>query len=175
MKLIEVSPRGIHAVFETLRSVLHSGKIAPRVQYMIEVMFAIRKDQFKVWNISHVMIDSSHYLTIFPFSLSLPFAGFVRTILQLLKSLTLFKRTTRSLTFSPLMMNLTQRRHSVSSWSSDGVTTVSNLTHTHSHTHTSSHIHIHSDVFHPDPDFLANEDKYKLIKEGIAPQPKSLT
>ena len=48
MKLIEVSPRGIHAVFETLRSVLHSGKIAPRVQYMIEVMFAIRKDHFKV-------------------------------------------------------------------------------------------------------------------------------
>ena len=49
MKLIELSPRGVHAVFETLRSVLHSGKIVPRVQYMIEVMFAIRKDGFKVF------------------------------------------------------------------------------------------------------------------------------
>jgi pre-mRNA-splicing factor CWC22 len=77
LKLIEVSPRGIHAVFETLRSVLHSGKIAPRVQYMIEVMFAIRKDQFKVCNISkscniksHPL--SNHFLSLSP-SLSLWF------------------------------------------------------------------------------------------------------
>ena len=47
-KLTEVSPRGVHAVFETLRSILHSGKITSRVQYMVEVMFAIRKDKFKV-------------------------------------------------------------------------------------------------------------------------------
>lgn len=46
-KLTEVSPRGVHAVFETLRSILHSGKITPRIQYMIEVLFAIRKDNFK--------------------------------------------------------------------------------------------------------------------------------
>ena len=48
MKLTEISPRGIHAVFETLRSVLHSGRVSSRVQYMIEVMFAIRKDKFQV-------------------------------------------------------------------------------------------------------------------------------
>ena len=48
LKLIEVSNRGVLAVFETLRSVLHSGQVTPRVQYMIEVMFAIRKDNFKV-------------------------------------------------------------------------------------------------------------------------------
>ena len=48
LKLTEVSPRGVHAVFETLRSILHSGKITSRVQYMVEVMFAIRKDKFKV-------------------------------------------------------------------------------------------------------------------------------
>ena len=42
-----MTPRGVHAVFETLRSILHSGKLTPRVQYMIEVMFAIRKDGFK--------------------------------------------------------------------------------------------------------------------------------
>ena len=48
LKLTEVSPRGVHAVFETLRSVLHGGKITARVQYMVEVMFAVRKDKFKV-------------------------------------------------------------------------------------------------------------------------------
>ena len=48
LKLTDVSPRGIHAMFETLRSILHSGKISPRIQYMIEVLFAIRKDKFKV-------------------------------------------------------------------------------------------------------------------------------
>ncbi|EDO30898.1 predicted protein, partial [Nematostella vectensis] len=47
MKLTEVSPRGVHAVFERLRSILHSGEIERRVEYMIEVMFAVRKDGFK--------------------------------------------------------------------------------------------------------------------------------
>ena len=48
MKLQELSPKGLHSVFETLRTILHSGKIASRVQYMIEVLFAIRKDRFQV-------------------------------------------------------------------------------------------------------------------------------
>ena len=48
LKLTEVSPKGALAMFETLRSVLHSGKISSRIQYMIEVLFAIRKDKFKV-------------------------------------------------------------------------------------------------------------------------------
>ena len=48
MKLQELSPKGLHSVFETLRSILHSGKIAYRVQYMIEVLFAVRKDRFQV-------------------------------------------------------------------------------------------------------------------------------
>lgn len=48
VKLKELTPKGLYAVFETLRSILHSGKIASRVQYMIEVLFAIRKDGFKV-------------------------------------------------------------------------------------------------------------------------------
>lgn len=47
-KLTEIAPRGAHAVFESMRQILHSGKVVPRVQYMIEVMFAIRKDNFKV-------------------------------------------------------------------------------------------------------------------------------
>ena len=37
------------AVFERLRNILHSAEIDKRVQYMIEVMFAIRKDGFKVF------------------------------------------------------------------------------------------------------------------------------
>ena len=36
------------AVFERLRSILHNSEIEKRVQYMVEVMFAIRKDGFKV-------------------------------------------------------------------------------------------------------------------------------
>jgi pre-mRNA-splicing factor CWC22 len=45
--LTEVSPRGIHAIFEQLRRVLHEGTLEQRTQYMVEVMFAIRKDGFK--------------------------------------------------------------------------------------------------------------------------------
>ena len=36
------------AIFERLRSVLHEGQLEQRVQYMVEVMFAVRKDGFKV-------------------------------------------------------------------------------------------------------------------------------
>jgi len=38
----------IAAVFERLRTILHEAQIDKRVQYMIEVMFAVRKDGFKV-------------------------------------------------------------------------------------------------------------------------------
>ncbi|XP_074856940.1 pre-mRNA-splicing factor CWC22 homolog [Carettochelys insculpta] len=47
LKLTEVSPRGINAIFDRLRHILHESKIDVRVQYMIEVMFAVRKDGFK--------------------------------------------------------------------------------------------------------------------------------
>ena len=47
-KLTKITPRGMVAVFETLRSVLHSKQVNSRVQYMIEVMFAVRKDKFQV-------------------------------------------------------------------------------------------------------------------------------
>lgn len=45
--LSEVSPRGLDGVFECLRGVLQEGQIDKRVQYMIEVLFAVRKDRFK--------------------------------------------------------------------------------------------------------------------------------
>jgi pre-mRNA-splicing factor CWC22 len=34
-------------VFERLRNILHEGKIEKRIQYMIEVLFQIRKDKYK--------------------------------------------------------------------------------------------------------------------------------
>lgn len=47
MKLTEVSRKGIEAIFEMLRNILHEGQLDKRVQYMIEVMFQVRKDGFK--------------------------------------------------------------------------------------------------------------------------------
>lgn len=49
-KLQLESPRSLHAIFETLRQVLNqqSSQVDDkRIQYMIEVMFAVRKDNFK--------------------------------------------------------------------------------------------------------------------------------
>ena len=45
--LAENSPKPSNAIFERFRSILHEGKIDKRVQYMIEVLFQIRKDKFK--------------------------------------------------------------------------------------------------------------------------------
>ena len=42
------------AVFEQLRNILHQGNVSQRVQYMLEVMFAIRKDGFKVSSLDSV-------------------------------------------------------------------------------------------------------------------------
>lgn len=49
-KLSNESPRSLHALFETLRNILNQQNDLvddKRIQYMIEVMFAIRKDEFK--------------------------------------------------------------------------------------------------------------------------------
>ncbi|KRX50521.1 Pre-mRNA-splicing factor CWC22 -like protein [Trichinella murrelli] len=45
-KLTELTPRGMNAVFDRLRSILHESDIRDRVQYMIETIFQIRKDKF---------------------------------------------------------------------------------------------------------------------------------
>ena len=47
MKLTELSPKGLMFVTETLRNVLHEGKLDSRYQYMIEVLMAIKKGGFK--------------------------------------------------------------------------------------------------------------------------------
>lgn len=38
--------QGLHAIFERFRGVLHEGEIDKRVQYMIEGLFAVRKNNF---------------------------------------------------------------------------------------------------------------------------------
>ena len=40
-KLSEVSPRGLAAVFERLRHILHEQQLEKRVQYMIEVSMTL--------------------------------------------------------------------------------------------------------------------------------------
>ncbi len=44
--LSEISPRGMHGIFERFRGILHEGEIDKRVQYMIESLFAVRKNGF---------------------------------------------------------------------------------------------------------------------------------
>lgn len=44
--LHELSPQGLHAVFERFRAILHEGYIEKRVQYTIETLFAVRKSGF---------------------------------------------------------------------------------------------------------------------------------
>ena len=45
--LTEFSPKPTSAIFERFRTILHEGSIDKRVQYMIEVLFQVRKDKFK--------------------------------------------------------------------------------------------------------------------------------
>lgn len=45
--LTEVSPKPANAVFERFRTILHEASIDKRVQYMIEVLFQVRKEGFK--------------------------------------------------------------------------------------------------------------------------------
>ncbi|KAF9436461.1 pre-mRNA-splicing factor cwc22 [Entomortierella beljakovae] len=45
--LSQEASRANEGVFESLRNILHQGKIDKRTQYMIEVLFQIRKDKYK--------------------------------------------------------------------------------------------------------------------------------
>lgn len=44
--LQEISPQGLHSVFERLRAILHEGEIEKRCQFIIEGLFAVRKAGF---------------------------------------------------------------------------------------------------------------------------------
>ena len=44
--LNDLSPQGLHSIFERFRGILHEGQIDKRVQFMIEGLFAIRKAAF---------------------------------------------------------------------------------------------------------------------------------
>ncbi|KAJ4884765.1 MIF4G domain-containing protein / MA3 domain-containing protein [Raphanus sativus] len=45
--LQDVTPKGLHGIFERFRGILHEGDIDKRVQYLIEGLFAIRKAKFQ--------------------------------------------------------------------------------------------------------------------------------
>ncbi|KAI9592572.1 hypothetical protein BDF19DRAFT_205697 [Syncephalis fuscata] len=45
--LSEASSRATNAVFERFRGILHEAQIDKRIQYMIEVLFQVRRDKFK--------------------------------------------------------------------------------------------------------------------------------
>ena len=45
--LHELTPQGLHGIFERFRGILHEGEIDKRVQFMIENLFAIRKAGFE--------------------------------------------------------------------------------------------------------------------------------
>ncbi|KAJ9573873.1 hypothetical protein L9F63_008733 [Diploptera punctata] len=47
MKLMEVSSKGMNAVFEMLRNILHEGQLDKRLQYTIDVIYQVRKDEFR--------------------------------------------------------------------------------------------------------------------------------
>lgn len=55
MRLQEMSAKGVNAIFEMLKNILHEGRLDKRVQYMIEVVFQVRKDGFK----DHVAVVES--------------------------------------------------------------------------------------------------------------------
>ncbi|KAL0550786.1 hypothetical protein IC582_009848 [Cucumis melo] len=45
--LKDLSPKGLHGIFERFRGILHEGEIDKRVQFLIEGLFAIRKAKFE--------------------------------------------------------------------------------------------------------------------------------
>ena len=44
--LSDITPAGVNAIFERFRGILHEGQIEKRVQYIIENLFAVRKNNF---------------------------------------------------------------------------------------------------------------------------------
>lgn len=45
--LAETSPKANNGVYERFRAILHEAGIDKRVQYMVEVLFQVRKDKYK--------------------------------------------------------------------------------------------------------------------------------
>lgn len=45
--LQDLSPQGLHGIFERFRGILHEGEIDKRVQFTIEGLFAVRKAKFE--------------------------------------------------------------------------------------------------------------------------------
>lgn len=48
-KLQKISPQGFMAIFESLRNIIQESQVDPRIQYMIEVLYEIRKTKFSTY------------------------------------------------------------------------------------------------------------------------------
>lgn len=48
-KLQKISPQGFMAIFESLRTIIQESQVDPRIQYMIEVLYEIRKTKFSTF------------------------------------------------------------------------------------------------------------------------------
>ncbi|OQR92959.1 nucampholin [Thraustotheca clavata] len=62
----ELCPKGVYAIFERFRAILHEGEIDKRVQYTIEGLFAIRKGKFADYPAVHEeldLVDSNDQIT----------------------------------------------------------------------------------------------------------------
>nr|GMD66321.1 pre-mRNA-splicing factor CWC22 homolog [Ipomoea batatas] len=55
--LQDLTPRGLHGIFERFRGILHEGEIDKRVQFLIEGLFALRKAKFLGYPAVHPEID----------------------------------------------------------------------------------------------------------------------
>ncbi|XP_071686999.1 uncharacterized protein [Rutidosis leptorrhynchoides] len=55
--LQDLSPKGLHGVFERFRGILHEGGIDKRVQFLIEGLFALRKAKFQGYPAVHPDLD----------------------------------------------------------------------------------------------------------------------
>ncbi|XP_071687000.1 uncharacterized protein [Rutidosis leptorrhynchoides] len=55
--LQDLSPKGLHGIFERFRGILHDGEIDKRVQFLIEGLFALRKAKFQGYPAVHPDLD----------------------------------------------------------------------------------------------------------------------
>nr|GME05498.1 pre-mRNA-splicing factor CWC22 homolog [Ipomoea batatas] len=55
--LQDLTPRGLHGIFERFRGILHEGEIDKRVQFLIEGLFALRKAKFLGYPAVHPELD----------------------------------------------------------------------------------------------------------------------
>ena len=85
--LEELSPQGLHAIFERFRGILHEGDIDKRVQYTIEGLFAVRKSGFKDYQAIPKELDLVEREDQITFEIGMPPHIYIPSYIPLLTSL----------------------------------------------------------------------------------------